>query len=357
MSDGAQGQNRTVDTRIFSPLLYRLSYLGAKSRVLNALTPTESSKNRQQRLCLARQWLRVYAILVATNAVVMTLTPYFYPTIGLFMQSFSSVRALIIDMDGVLWHGDHPQAGLSAFFDTLRDLKLPFVLATNNASMTAQQYVDKLAALGISVALKECLTSGMATALYLSQHYTPADTRVFVIGGAGARQPLLDLGFTLTDLYEMTEEQRPHLVVCGLDKALSWDKLATATLAIRAGAQFIGTNGDTTLPTEHGVTHGNGAILAALQAATGVAPTIIGKPEPIIYQQAMQLLGAELATTIAIGDRLDTDILGAVRTGIRSLMVLSGVSTQADIDAVDYAPDWVVQDIRDVTTLLRETAA
>jgi len=272
------------------------------------------------------------------------------------MNSFSNIRALIIDMDGVLWHGEQAQDGLGEFFKTLRDLKLPFVLATNNASMTAEQYVAKLAKMGVSVDLKEILTSGMATALYLSKHYHPDHTRAFVIGGVGARQPLLDLGFTLTDLYETGPEHRAHLVVCGLDRDLSWDKLATATLNIRGGAYFIGTNGDTSLPTEHGITHGNGAILAALQAATGVAPTIIGKPEPIIYQQAMELLGVDMDYTIAIGDRLDTDILGAVRTGIRSLMVLSGITREEDLKQVDYAPDWVVQDIRDVTRMLREQA-
>ncbi|MDD4914535.1 MAG: HAD-IIA family hydrolase [Methylococcales bacterium] len=272
------------------------------------------------------------------------------------MNSFTNIRGLIIDMDGVLWHGDHAQAGLIEFFQTLRALELPFVLATNNAGMTARQYVDKLENMGVGVALHEILTSGMATALYLSKHYHPEHTRVFVIGGIGARQPLQDLGFTLTGLYETDPEQRAHLVVCGLDKEISWDKLATATLNIRAGAHFVGTNGDTTLPTERGITHGNGAILAAIQAATGVIPTIIGKPEPIIYQQAMELLGVDMDDTVAIGDRLDTDILGAVRTGIRSLMVLSGISTEQDVKQAEYGPDWVTQDIRDVTRMLRAQA-
>ena len=165
-------------------------------------------------------------------------------------------------------------------------------------------------------------------------------------------------GFTLTELYELNADPKnpnkgADIVVCGMDKNLSWDKLATATLTIRAGAQFIGTNGDTTLPTERGLTHGNGAILAALTAATGVSPTIIGKPEPIIYQQALALLGVEPAYTVAIGDRLETDILGAVRTGIRSLMVLSGVSCVDDFKTTDYQPTWVMQDIRAVTQALQ----
>jgi len=194
--------------------------------------------------------------------------------------------------------------------------------------------------------------------LYLSKHNNPAECRVFVIGEDGARQPLLDHGFTLTELYELNDDKDnpnmgANIVVCGKDITLSWDKLATATLNIRAGAQFIGTNADTTLPTERGLTHGNGAILAALHAATGVTPTIIGKPEPIIYQQALALLGVDPAHTVAIGDRLETDILGAVRTGIRSLMVLSGVSTEDDFKTTDYRPTWVMPDIRAVTEALK----
>lgn len=270
------------------------------------------------------------------------------------MQAFTDIRALIIDMDGVLWHGDQPQAGLTDFFQTLRNLHLPFILATNNASLTANQYVDKLAKMGVTVALDEILTSGMATALYLAERYEPQQTRVFVIGGIGARQPLLDLGFQLTGLDDTEPHNRAHLVVCGMDRELSWDKLATATLNLRAGAHFIGTNGDLSLPTERGETHGNGAILAALTATTGVKPMIIGKPEPIIYRQALQRLNTALEHTIAIGDRLDTDILGAVRTGIRSLMVLSGISSEKDVTAADFGPTWIVPDIRDVTAMLAE---
>jgi 4-nitrophenyl phosphatase len=274
------------------------------------------------------------------------------------MKSFTNVHALIIDMDGVLWHGDQPMPGLTDFFQTIRNQQIPFILATNNARLTQDQYVTKLAKMGVQVSPHEILTSSMATALYLTKHFTPSKTRIFVIGEDGATQPLVDLGFTLTGLYELNEDKNnPNMgadvIVCGMDQKLSWDKLATATLNIRAGAKFIGTNADTTLPTERGLTHGNGAILAALEAATGVVPTIIGKPEPIIYQQALALLGIAPDQTVAIGDRLETDILGAVRTGIRSLMVLTGVSSEDDFKTVDYRPTWVMADIREVTQALK----
>ena len=274
------------------------------------------------------------------------------------MESFTNIRALIIDMDGVLWHGDQPMPGLAEFFQTLRDQQIRFILATNNASLTQGQYVSKLAQMGVQVNPDEILTSSMATALYLCKHNIPAETRVFVIGEDGATLPLIECGFTITGLYELNDDkENPNkgadIVVCGKDKNLTWDKLATATLNIRAGAKFIGTNADTTLPTERGLTHGNGAILAAIEAATGIKATIIGKPEPIIYQQALALLNVDPTQTVAIGDRLETDILGAVNTGIRSLMVLSGVSCEEDFKTTDYRPTWVMQDIQAVTQALK----
>jgi len=270
----------------------------------------------------------------------------------------TNINALIVDMDGVLWHGEQAIAGLSDFFQLLREQDMPFILATNNASNTAEQYVKKLARMGISVKQEEILTSGMATALYLAQHKDPANTRIFVLGEQGASQPLLEQGFTLTNIYQLNSPKTPNqgadIVVCGKDETITWGKLSTATLNLQAGAEFIATNADTTLPTERGLVQGNGAILAALHAATGRTPTIIGKPEPIMYQQALALLGSTPENTIAIGDRLDTDILGAVRTGMRSLMVLTGASKREDLKKIDFTPTWIMQDLQMVTEALRE---
>ena len=271
------------------------------------------------------------------------------------MESIHDLRAFIIDMDGVLWEGDRPMPGLADFFQTLRERRIKFVLATNNASKTPEQYVSKLAGMGVAVAREEILTSAQAAALYLRQsldrdlRQSANGTKVFAIGEDGVRQALAETGFTLTGLYEVDAQ----CVVCGMDRGLSWDKLATATLNIRAGARFIGTNPDATFPTERGITHGNGAVLAAIQAATGAAPIIIGKPEPIMYQLAMTRLGVAPAETAAIGDRLETDILGAVRARIRSVLVLSGVSSREQLAGLDYQPTWVMQDIREVTKALR----
>lgn len=275
------------------------------------------------------------------------------------MIEIDDLAGLIIDMDGVLWHGNKPIEGLVEFFSELRNSAIPFVLATNNASLTQQQYVDKLAGMGVDVDHSQILTSSMATAQYLIQHLPADKRRVFVIGEDGLRQPLIELGFILTDLYQVNQpakgifDQGADLIVSGLDRQLTWDKLATATLNINAGAQFFATNSDTTLPTELGEVMGNGGILAALEAVTGIKPISIGKPAPILYQQALTLLGTDKTNTIAIGDRLNTDILGAINAGMRSIMVLTGVSTEQDIAESDYKPTWVLENIEQITRTLR----
>ncbi len=267
------------------------------------------------------------------------------------MKPFSNTQALIIDMDGVLWEGNRALPGLEEFFLLLRKKSLPFVLATNNASLTQDQYVSKLKNMGVTVSRNEILTSSMATAHYLAEQSTPNTARAFVIGEQGLRQPLSEKGFTLVDSYD--ENTPADYVICGLDRKLTWDKLADASLHLHAGAKFIATNADTTLPTERGPVVGNGAILAALQAPTQISPTVIGKPEPIMYQQAMGILNADLENTIAIGDRLDTDILGAVNTGIRSAMVLTGISKEDDLKSIDYQPTWIMSDICAITEALK----
>ena len=276
------------------------------------------------------------------------------------MSKIDNISGLIIDMDGVLWHGNEPIRGLVTFFETLREIDLPFVLATNNASLTQRQYIDKLSKMNVVVTADEILTSSMATASYLDAHQPKNKRRVFVIGETGLQEPLIEHGFTLTGLYEVNQKEQSDtvgadLVVSGLDRKLTWDKLATATLNINQGASFYATNVDTTLPTELGDVMGNGGTVAALEAATGVRAVSIGKPGPILYQQALSTLGTTLEETVAIGDRLNTDILGAVNTGIRSILVLTGISTLKELQEVEYQPTWVMQDIEEITEVLRET--
>ncbi|MBN1180291.1 MAG: HAD-IIA family hydrolase [Anaerolineae bacterium] len=244
---------------------------------------------------------------------------------------------LIVDMDGVLWRGDEALPGFLAFFDFLRRHRICFTLATNNASRRPDQYVQKLARLGAEVSADHILTSAQATAAYLST-IAPPTTPVYVIGEDGLRDALTERDFTLV-------ERDARYVAVGFTRHLSWEMLARATIEIRAGAQFFGANPDVTFPSEDGPVPGNGATLAALEAATGVAPTVIGKPAPWLYQEAMQRMNASPETTLVIGDRLDTDIAGGIRAGIRTVLLLSGIATRDQLATSPFQPDAVFDTI------------
>ena len=263
------------------------------------------------------------------------------------MIPLKDIRNLIIDMDGVLWRGENAIAGMPEFFDTLRQLGIAFVLATNNASKSGDEFVAKLARMGAHVALSEILTSPQATAAYLAQHAPGA--RVFVIGEAGLARELEARG-----LQVLTGENSgaTHVVV-GIDKTLTYAKLCEACLLIRAGAAFIGTNPDLTFPGERGIVPGNGAIIAALRVSTDVEPLIIGKPEPEMMVQSMARMGGNTSNTAVIGDRLDTDILGGQRAGLTSLLVLTGIATAAQAATDPIQPDYVFQDINAIAAALR----
>ncbi|NLE44165.1 MAG: HAD-IIA family hydrolase [Chloroflexi bacterium] len=247
-------------------------------------------------------------------------------------------RHLIIDMDGVLWQGDAPLPGLQEFFAFLHQRKITYILATNNSSRTPDQYAAKLAQFGVDILPDHILTSSEATATYL-ETIAPVGARVYPVGEEGVRHALIRHGFTVC-------EADAEYVVVGWDRQLTWDELAAASLMIHNGAAFIGTNPDTSFPTEHGPVPGNGAQLAAIEITTGVRPIIIGKPEPWMYQEAMRRMGASTTGTAVIGDRLDTDIAGGVRLGLTTILVLSGIAQEADLIGSKVRPDLVVPDIR-----------
>ncbi|HLF28496.1 MAG TPA: HAD-IIA family hydrolase [Anaerolineae bacterium] len=256
------------------------------------------------------------------------------------MNSLASLQALIIDMDGVLWRGSEPLPGIPEFFAFLRERDIRFVLATNNSSRTEAQYAGRLAAYGAPVALDEIVTSASATADYLTS-ILPAGSRVYAIGLEGVRQALSERGFTLA-------EEDAAAVVVGIDWHTTYAQLKRAALLIRAGAIFVGTNPDATFPAPEGIIPGNGALLAAIETATSVKPIVIGKPEPLLYQQALRRLNTPLERTAALGDRLETDILGGIRAGLKTILVMGGVTTRAQLAASAYQPDWVFEDIIDV---------
>jgi len=251
------------------------------------------------------------------------------------MTTLTDITHLIIDMDGVLYRGDQPLPGLREFFAFLRQKPIPFILATNNSTRTPQEVVVKLARMGAEVLPTEVLTSGQATARLLAGEYPPG-TRAHVFGMASLRKAMVEEGFELAD-------KDVAVVVASMDRDITYEKLKRAALLIRGGARFVATNRDPTYPSEEGLIPGTGSMIAALEAASGVEPMAVGKPEPHMFQLAMAEMGAKPETTATIGDRLDTDILGGQRAGLITICVLSGSTTRAEAEA--FGPDFVFEDI------------
>jgi 4-nitrophenyl phosphatase len=262
------------------------------------------------------------------------------------------IRNLILDMDGVLWRGDTPIPGLVDFFEMLRHLQIGFVLATNNATRTAAQYTQKLAHFGVSVKAEQILTSAEAAAAYLNDHY-PANEAIFIVGDIGLHEAVAAKGFTIRSPDEVRLGAMVAAVVVGLSRNVTYDDLAMGTLLILKGATFIGTNPDPTFPSEWGPLPGAGALLAALQASTGVEPLIIGKPGRVMFEEAVRRLGGDATSIAMVGDRLSTDIAGAAAVGLKTVLVLTGISTADDIADSPVKPDYVFADINELGLFLQ----
>ncbi len=270
-------------------------------------------------------------------------------------------KAVIADMDGVLWHEQTPLPGLHDFFTLIETSDIAYMLVTNNSSRTPAQYTARLARFGVKVTPDHVLTSAIAASDYLAERLEPG-SRIYVIGGPGVIEALKLRGFRVffgsRDSHTEDVDDLPSTVdyvVVGWDRELTWEKLATATQFIRRGAKFLGTNPDLTFPGERGILPGNGAQLAALKAATGISPVIAGKPEPILYRQALARMGVTPRETLMIGDRLETDILGGTRVGMRTALVLSGVTVREDLRQSPIRPDVVFEDLAALVAAWRKS--
>jgi 4-nitrophenyl phosphatase len=256
-------------------------------------------------------------------------------------MDFKTIRAVITDMDGVLWSGEDALPGFREFFAFLRGRGIPLMLATNNGMKTPSDYVTKLERLGVTgVAESSIVTSGTTTVDYLRKHYPPG-SGVYVLGSDGVRRVLTAGGFRIVD-------EAPVAVVVGLDQQLTYEKLKRATLLIRAGAAFIATNEDATLPTSEGLTPGAGMMVSALRTGTDQEPIVMGKPNAPMFEVALDTLGCSAAETLMIGDRLDTDIRGAAALGMQTALVLTGVATREQAMNGPVRPDGIYADLAEL---------
>lgn len=251
-------------------------------------------------------------------------------------MSIKHYKGYLLDLDGTIYRGTEAVPGAKAFLAHLRENQIPYLFLTNNSSATPQQVAMRLRQMGIEATADEVYTSSMATAQYLSEQ--AEESSVYVIGEEGLRTELLSRGFTLTDA-------EPKYVVVGIDKEFSYEKLAIAARAVRNGAALIATNGDAALPSNHGLIPGNGSLVAAVAVASGAKATFIGKPEPIIVRYALGKLGTHSADTLIVGDNLHTDIEAGAKSGLDSLLVLTGYSTEEDAQRHAVRPTHVAEDL------------
>ena len=246
----------------------------------------------------------------------------------------------LIDIDGVVRLDDEPIPSGVRFVQKLAAHGVPFLVLTNNSTRTVEDNRLMLASLGIDVPAASIVTSGLATAWHISSRGSGA--RAYVIGEQGLSDTLASAGITVTD-------DRPTHVVVGLDYHLTYDKLRAATRFIRSGAAFVATNPDLTFPSKDGVIPGAGAIVAAVQAATGRAPTFIGKPHAPLFSYGVKALGLPKRDIFVIGDRLDTDIAGAEAAGLHSILVTTGISSREDVQAYPGQVDIVVSSLDELS--------
>ncbi|HKP54478.1 MAG TPA: HAD-IIA family hydrolase [Chloroflexia bacterium] len=255
-------------------------------------------------------------------------------------------KGLILDMDGVLYRGDEALPGTAELFPALRAAGLSFILLTNNATLTAQEFSKKLDRMGISVEPEKILTSAGATADYLAREH-PEGGEVYVLGSASLLATV-----TASSAFRAAGGQ-PDFVVVGLDFGLTYRSLQQACSSVRKGARFIATNADLTLPVEGGdLWPGAGSIVAAVQACSGVAPIVIGKPNGYMAEVALERLGITPNEALCVGDRLETDIAFGARAGIATALLLTGVSQREDIPHAEATPNYIFEDLADLMDAL-----
>ncbi len=255
----------------------------------------------------------------------------------------ANIKGLIIDMDGVLWRDTEPIGDLPAIFNEIKAQGLSAILATNNATRTVNEYHQKLQHFGVHLEDWQVITAAQGTGIYLHERY-PEGCRVFVVGQPSLIQTLRSYGLTIVD----DPNEQVDVVIASIDVDLTYEKIKNAELLIRSGCEFIGTNPDVTYPTPYGLYPGSGTIIGAIEIASGKKATMIGKPEPLLYQLALKRLSVLPEETLAVGDRLETDIAGAKAAGIRSAFVLTGASTLEQAKHFSPAPDIIITSLTDL---------
>ncbi|MET3193620.1 TIGR01457 family HAD-type hydrolase [Bacillus sp. OAE603] len=247
-------------------------------------------------------------------------------------------KGYLIDLDGTMYRGEEQIEEASRFIEALKEKGIPYLFVTNNSTRKPEQVADKLNRFNIPTTKEQVFTTSNATANYIKEQKENAS--VYMIGEEGLTFALEEVGLRITD-------NQPDFVVSGLDRDINYEKLAKACLAVRNGATFISTNGDIALPTERGLLPGNGSLTSVIAVSTTVKPIFIGKPESIIMEQALKVLGVPKEDTLMVGDYYDTDILAGINTGIDTLLVHTGVTTKEMLADYEKQPTYSVHSLEE----------
>ncbi|MEG1504187.1 MAG: TIGR01457 family HAD-type hydrolase [Enterococcus sp.] len=246
-------------------------------------------------------------------------------------------KGYLIDLDGTIYRGSEPIPAGRRFVERLQARQIPFLFLTNNTTKTPQTVADRLAnEFSIYVSPETVYTATLATIDYMND--ADKGKKVFVIGEPGLIDPILAAG------YEWDTEN-PDYVVVGLDTEVTYEKFVTATLAIQKGATFIGTNPDKNIPTERGLLPGAGSVIALIEASTQRSAIYIGKPEAIIMEKGLEILGLAKSEVLMVGDNYTTDILAGINNGIDSLLVLSGFTQKEEVPDLPVQPTYLVDSL------------
>jgi NagD protein len=255
------------------------------------------------------------------------------------MADRSEIKSWLTDMDGVLVHEGHVLPGASELIASWRAAGTPFLVLTNNSIYTPRDLSARLKAGGLDVEEKDIWTSALATASFLKSQKSIGSA--YVIGEAGLTTALHEIGYIMTD-------KEPDYVVLGETRNFSFENLTKAIRLINAGSRFIATNPDATGPSAEGVLPATGSVAALITKATGREPYIVGKPNPMMFRSAMRRIGAHSESTGMIGDRMDTDVVAGIEAGLHTVLVLTGISDQAEIERYPFRPNEILNSVADL---------
>jgi len=245
----------------------------------------------------------------------------------------------LMDMDGVLVTGTNIVPGADEFITRLKERDAKYLVLTNNPRYTPGDLSHRLQWIGLEIPPQHIFTSALATARFL--HAQRPSSTAFVIGESGLTDAIHDVGYIITD-------HDPEYVVLGETNSIDFEQITKAIRLVSQGAHFIATNPDPAGPTEDGMVPATGAMAALIERASGVSPFFIGKPNPLMMRLALNYLGVHSERTVMIGDRMDTDIVTGIESGMETILVLSGVTREEDVRRFPYQPTRIVKTIGDV---------